>query len=524
MVSDKERPAWTSTVVVAALLILLATFAQGQDSNWDLRNYHLYTPWAVMDGRLEGDIAAAQLQTWHNPTLDFPFAAMVRAGLPGWLISLWLALPAFIALAFALNLMDRLWPERNSRFRTIMAGLVAVMGAAMLPSIGTTFNDAFVGAGVLAALWWAVDADGRRGPWATWLPVGLLAGVAAGLKLTGAIYCVGFIAAALVAGPLRSLPWRILALAAGGTAGAIATAGPWALHLWAEHGNPLFPYFNQWFQSADALPIAHNDDRFRPRGLDAVLVPFQLLVDSRRFSESKLADPRLLLGLVALAIWTLRDRAASEAADGRSGNARRMIVAFVLASYATWVYVYGIYRYLFALELLLSVIVVAVLTEKIHTRFYKPILVGALLILVAVSNRPGWGRQSFSTPMVDVEFPQLPPDSMVLLAEDAPLAHAVVFLPRAVPALSIANNFMSPERCTGLQAEAERRIAHHRGPLFLLREAKPDASLAGAYNAYGLVLSDACLPVQDSLMKVELCPLTRNPVAEAICPGTAPDR
>lgn len=99
----QPRSAWTVPLLVSLLLVLLATLVQGQDRNWDLRNYHLYTPSALMDGRIEQDIAAAQMQTWHNPTLDFPFAWMVHAGLPGWLVSLWLALPAFIALLFGLR-------------------------------------------------------------------------------------------------------------------------------------------------------------------------------------------------------------------------------------------------------------------------------------------------------------------------------------------------------------------------------------------------------------------------------------
>jgi hypothetical protein len=113
-----------------------------------------------------------------------------------------------------------LWPTARSAFRTAVAGLAAVSGAAVMPSIGTTFNDAFVGAGVLAAVWWGVDSHRRRPLWAVWLPMGLLAGLVTGLKLTGAFYCLGLAAAALVAGSLRTAPARMLALATGGVLGA----------------------------------------------------------------------------------------------------------------------------------------------------------------------------------------------------------------------------------------------------------------------------------------------------------------
>jgi hypothetical protein len=42
-------------------LPLLAMAHLGLDSNWDLRNYHLYNPHAWLTGRMAIDIAPAQL-------------------------------------------------------------------------------------------------------------------------------------------------------------------------------------------------------------------------------------------------------------------------------------------------------------------------------------------------------------------------------------------------------------------------------------------------------------------------------
>lgn len=513
---------WKAPAITALVLVLLAMAIQGQDGNWDLRNYHLYTPSALLDGRFSQDIAAAQLQTWHNPMLDVPFAWMVRTGFPGWLVSLWLGLHAFIAMLFALRLLDQLWPQQRSTLRTAMAGLVAVGGAAVMPSIGTTFNDAFVAAGMMAGMWWAVDSHGRRGAWATWVPVGLFAGLAAGLKLTGAMYCIGFIGAAWVAGPLRGAPARLLALAVGGIAGGLLTAGPWALHLWQTHGNPLFPYFNEWFASPDALPHGHKDTRFVPQGLDALLVPFHLLVEGTRFSESKLADPRLLLGFSALAAWWVTAWRA-RARHARDMGMVHALLVFVLLSFVVWVKLYGIYRYLFALELVCSIAIIGMLSQWRPRRFPRTVLVLSALLLVGVANRPGWGRESFSTPMVDVRLPALPRDSLVVLAQDHPLGYAVAYLPSGVPAISIHNNFMTPERCTRLQARAEQRVRQHAGPLFLLREVPKSAPPAEHYQAYGLALGGACQAVPTNLSRLEICPLVRRSATPTICPA-APGR
>lgn len=523
----QRSSAWFAPAVSAFVYVTLSVLTQGQDANWDLRNYHLYTPIALMEGRWGHDIAAAQLQTWHNPTLDFPLAWMIHSGAPGWLVSIWLAVPAFIALFFALRLMDQLWPSQRSGFRTGVAGLLAVTGAAVMPGIGASFNDAFVAAGVLPALWWAVDSQDKRGAWATWLPIGLLAGAAAGLKLTAAMYCLGFVAAAMVAGPARAMPARLVALAIGGITAAAITAGPWAWRLWQEHGNPLFPYFNQWFQSPDALAMAYKDERFLPKGwFDTLMVPFHLLTDSRRFSENTLADPRLLLGMAAT-VLTLVSALKARGSAFREASATVspwLLPVFLLVSYVVWLQLYGIYRYLFALELVLSVMIVGTLSTFAARRFYRTILVVFALLMVVVTNRPGWGRQSFSSPMVRVEFPSMPTNSLVVLAEDDPLAHAVAFLPRQVAAISIHNNFMDPARCTRLQARVEERIRRHTGSFYLLREVKDSPAAIEPYKAYGLSIQGACVPIVDSLRDLQLCPLSRTEIKPPICLSSAADR
>ena len=72
---------WWS-VAICAGLTLLAVLHLGQDRNWDLANYHLYNPHALLGGRYGFDIAPAQLQTWHNPMLDVPLYLLMKADMP----------------------------------------------------------------------------------------------------------------------------------------------------------------------------------------------------------------------------------------------------------------------------------------------------------------------------------------------------------------------------------------------------------------------------------------------------------
>ncbi len=528
-----ERTPWRTAALAALFFIAVAVIALRQDANWDLRNYHLYTPLAWLDGRLAQDIAPAQLQTWHNPTVDIPFALMVRAGLGGLPITLWLAIPSLLALYFALRLLDTLMPAQRSRARTWIAGFVIMTGAAMYPGTAATFNDHIVGMFVLGALLWWAQSQGRRGPFATWLPVGLLAGAAAGFKLTGVTYCVGFIAAALLAGPLRQLPARILALAIGGGVAVAVCWGPWGWYVWKLHGNPLFPYFNQWFLSPDTIADSWRDARYVPRSpIDLFDPPLQLLRRSRHYSEPLLADPRLLLGLCALGAWlwllrpgaraaapaagTATDTAADPAAAAAQANAvalRWPLLAFVAVSYFAWAGVYGIYRYLLPLEVLCSLLIVGAVSMLFAHK--RPVLamLAAMALVVVPTKHPNWGRDPFRTPMIAVKYPPLPAGSVVLTSTERPIAYAVAFLPRDVPAMAVRNNFMDPQRCAGLQERVERTVASHPGPLWLLRPVRPDAPAGERIALYGLSVSGACTLLDDNLGDLELCPLARAPFA-----------
>src|SRR5229473_3038194 len=91
--------------------------------------------------------------------------------------------------------------------------------------------------------------------------------------------------------------------ATGMSAGLSVAGGPWFLILWQRTGNPTFPYLNQIFHSALALPISHRDDSFVPEGfVDTVLFPFLVALGRLSDAEFPFRDLRVpvLYGLVLL--------------------------------------------------------------------------------------------------------------------------------------------------------------------------------------------------------------------------------
>ena len=71
---------WAGRGALAAGALLGAgcALALGQDSGHDLRNYHWYNPWALLNGRLSIDLAPAQLQTYFNPSLDLLYYGLIQ--------------------------------------------------------------------------------------------------------------------------------------------------------------------------------------------------------------------------------------------------------------------------------------------------------------------------------------------------------------------------------------------------------------------------------------------------------------
>ena len=92
--------------VAAALLFGgFASLLRGVDTNWDLRNYHFYNPWAWLNGRLIFDYAPAQVQSYYSPLLDLPFFALVQAHLPAFAITFLMGFPFGLAVYFFVRIV-----------------------------------------------------------------------------------------------------------------------------------------------------------------------------------------------------------------------------------------------------------------------------------------------------------------------------------------------------------------------------------------------------------------------------------
>jgi hypothetical protein len=502
-----RTPLWALGLFVAVFCALSVRF--GADTSWDLRNYHLYDAHAALSGTLWRDIAPAQLQSFYDPALDVVRLLLLRAlnAHPA-ILAMALALPHALAAWLALGIALRVGLPPGVALAAILLGAT---GAAGLSTLGTAMSEMVPGCLVLAGLG-LVCRPPPPGPlprgegekpaltrsaflpspcgrgWGRGLGTGLLTGAAIALKLTFAAYAPA-LAASLVASGRR----RWLALwVAGAVAGALVIGGPWWWTVWRHTGNPLFPYFNEVFRSAWALPVAMTDARFLPAdALHAAFFPvFWAIRPSQLVSELPIRDPRLALawaGWLIVVVRAVRRREVPAAPV-------RALLAFWVVGFVAWEACFSILRYTATLELLAGIPIALALA---------PLRVRTIVVFAAVAAftiYPDWGRAKPGPLAADVHPPAFPPNSLVLLLDPAPMAYVAAFSPPGVRFAGVNSNLLHPGGGTALARVAAEAVQRHDGPLWGLESPADQPGQADrALAAYGLVRGAHCERVRSNL-------------------------
>lgn len=510
-----------------------ASLILGQDANWDLRNYHLYVPFSVVQKRILFDLAPAQRQSYHPPTLDFPYYGLISTlnDYPRVVAVLW-SLPNAVAAWLTFLLARRLLrPVNRAEWLELgLALLIGVTGAAVGPTIGSTMSEAIPAALLIGSL--LVVLEGLRSDaerpggraMAGWLlAAGGLAGCAVGFKLTSTSLLAGLgLSILLFASSMRSRLIGAASFAAGGLVGIAASAGYWFLTVWHTFRNPLFPYFNQLFRSPWYPAIDLSDRRFAPRGLlETVFRPFYWAIQGEgRIAEVGFRDPRFALvmaaTLAAIVVFLLRRRSSASSQPAFHRDQRVFLVAFAV-SYLLWLKQFSILRYLAPTELVIGLALVVLVRQLLpQARKRLPALAGATVACLALTSYPSWGRTPFGPRAIDTTFPPIPPQSLVVLLDGNPMAHVALAAPRDARFVAPNSNLSNPETQGLLQQEMNRVIASHPGPLYGLDMQNGNHSTAEAtLQQYRLLRDEAsCRPVVSNISiegTVRVCPLRRMP-------------
>ncbi|UCD37523.1 MAG: DUF2029 domain-containing protein [Fidelibacterota bacterium] len=483
----------------------------GQDNNWDLRNYHYYNPFALLNGRLGFDYAPAQIQSFLNPLQDLPFYFLVNVLPP---MGVGFVMGALHGLNFGLIFAIAwvLLPGRTPALRLGLALLCAAVGMyspITLAELGATENDLFTGLFAMAALLVVIRSlTGERIPGlktrpAQLLVAGLIMGIGCGLKLTAVPYALGLLLASLVIGEdwrqrLTTVGW----LVAGLVLGFLLSGGFWMITMWSHYRSPLFPFYNQWFQSPYYDLRNFGDARFMPRSvLEWLFQPFyfftsnQFTYHSNDFRDIRYAIIYVLLGAF-LVLRLIRGKTTPGQPQGeqhllgpgRLTSAELVLLTFFISSYVIWELQFSVIRYIPPLEHLAPLMIMILVFRIFSAREIRAGALGVLFLIgVLIVRPPGFQRLPWSNKFFDTQAPPLeqPDQTVVLIASDRPWSYLIPAFPSGVRFVRVGGNFTRPHRPTRMVAEMRELIDNHQGPLYLLsrmERLREDAQLLQAYN------------------------------------------
>lgn len=506
-------------LMILALLMGIAGAGSlwlGADANWDLRNYHLYNPWALLNDRWQADMGW-NVQWFLNPLPQLPYYALVNLS-PDDLrpVTVLMGIPAAL-VAWAMLLLYRELGRQFALPSALLAlgWVVSCSGAVTLGELGTTFNDLAVAfivlLGCTSLLRGLREGDDQR-----WPALGFFAfGVAMGLKITFALFVVGPALAWFFTRPRFHALWPG-ALAA--TLGLLLAGGWWFALLQLRYESPLFPFFNNVFDSPWWAPIVERDPRFDPQSIAQWLFyPFYWWQENTTVSEVPFADGRVSLGLLAAlgALWPWRGLALAQR------RTLRFMALMTLFTYLLWLKQFAIYRYLLPLELLAPWLLLALGAAMSlrqagqgtpKTLWFASAAVALLLLLT--TQPPNWGRlPANQLSLIAVKSPIDTRNALVAVAQgDPPLSYLAVALPGPRHFISVNTNLhadtLTGQRAKTLLAETDERYWLTPPPA----EANGPNGLAACF---GLQLQiDACetLNVSDPGVPHPLiCPLTEHP-------------
>jgi hypothetical protein len=520
---NAAHPARNDALVLLALVLAAGAGSSllGQDANWDMQNYHYYNPWAWWNGRLfDWDIAAAQVQTYHNPLADLPFFAMVSALWPPRVIAFALSIPTALAGFFVYKLAGNVfcaWPPTERRVAVACAVVLGTTSAMGLGALANTMNEWPLAALVVFALWWLVRAQDSNGAIArpALVVAGLAVGVATAAKLTAAPFAVALGIAVLVRGRgLRAGDAAWFAL--GATCGFGLAYGPWGYTLWTHFRNPVFPYANQWFASPwwEAAPVPGRT--FGPRSVaQFVVFPFALgepplfLVAETAYRDGRL--PLVwALALVAALAWAWR-RMRTGGPPATANHALRVVGSFCAAAFVLWTLAFSIYRYLLPLDALAGVLIAALVMALVPRRIAAGTLVACTIVLVVTTRMADWGRVPFGDRWFEVRaMPIVEPDGLVLITTGEAVSYYIPMLPPSSRYVGALNTLVKPYQASLLAQEVDRVIRNHKGEFYQLTY--PLTEGWETVEMHGLRRTSACavIPTNMPTSPLEFCRLVRK--------------
>jgi Glycosyltransferase family 87 len=511
---------WFRVAVIGCFAGALAAILLKQDINYDQGNYHYYAGFAFLYGRNFVDAVPGSIVSYLNPVAYVPFYLLANL-LPPWAAGA--VLGGFHGLGAALAIAT-CWlaagAYKEQRLLLTIAGSAISLASPMaLSEIGTSFTDISTAIFILCSVLLLGLYDQHRSFHTrnVLLLCGLIIGLATGLKLTNGAYALGLSAAVMVGekGRFARAAWFGL----GAVVGFLLSAGYWHYEVWANFGNPLYPFYNAIFKAEGFPAISIRDASFIPSNfLDAILLPWEWCFSGlHRGAEIQFRDIRyaviiyLLLPLT-LGSWIFSLLAARVASVRWSSFQKRLIIFSAVAIVILTVQ-FNVSRYVITIELLMGSIFISMLPSWFTGRAAVAAIAIVAVAGLATVNVGSWGRTKYQKD--DWHSLQLPrdlrSDSILFLGDR--LSYAVPYFSAGSRAFHLDPYFFPLDPKTN--SPIVRRILaglqeFPNYPVRLVLGSYPTKETRALLGEYGFEFVGNCWNVNNRVVQIAVCDLQRT--------------
>ena len=493
---DKTVKKYLSLHLPSVLLLLLLMLLGGLysvwlgiDVNFDLLNYHLYNPYALLNGKIGQDVFAAGVHSALNPLPDVYLYGLFSAffNSPKW-IGFFMGLPYGVLIWLVYRLARDVFSRTQyPKTYAAVAAFIGCSAAGIMSQVGTSTNEIPLAVFHILAFWLLLRAVQQPQKTYGVYMAALLSGATAGLKLTGASCCVALTAVLLVYLTRFKKPGKVFMLyALCGILGFLLTNGYFMWQNFTLYGNPVFPYYNTVFHSPYFDNVNVTETRFFPTTwAQWLFYPFfWAFAPGTYVSEAPVQDSRLALFLAALAGWGIL--IAKNKLGGVKKEAAVSVAVYSGVGYVVWLVQFSILRYAAVLEALCGLVVVGVCAAIHKTRWG----VYAALLCVGISmwgyQAPDWHHEMFLEQAVIFDKkPKIEDNSLVFFMHLPSSYLAPLLNPKAVYIggfLSKPEEYPKQFRRQAAQRnnisaqyyrfrfeELQRdKIARHQGPIYIV--------------------------------------------------------
>ena len=405
------------------LFSVIVSVALKNENFFDIANYHYYSPWALLSGRIGYDIVPASYLTFLNPLLDLPrYFTIVyfneHINLFYAINGLWLGGLLFVFY----NILKLLFNTQTTKdFLWLLLTLaIAATGRMTWFQVGACTNEVILAFINLCGLYFLLKSiqDKKNQKISNFVLAGLILGSGLGLKLTSITICIAAGICLIIGFRWLLHPIKfILVFTIAGLVGFLLFNGWWMYKIWLLYDNPFFPLLNGIFKSEYFDNINPMTNNFIPTWKQLIICPYISMNSGVCNGEGISYDYRFPIAYTVAILWIIYLVVSKKI---NYYYQKRPIIfffyLFLLIDYLLWAKLFGIQHYFIVIEMFCAALLIQTCKFLCIDRkkvFYILTFVLSILLLATPWICPSFGNLRGRNQVIYVEPIKLPDNTLI---------------------------------------------------------------------------------------------------------------